>query len=101
MYDDLFSFWQSTQTEFFKVSTTQAQDYAYVSSLNKNMVEIDFKLDRTAVRYVRIVETVFGIMEKIGGFKETVFSVIGLMVVFFQERLFKGAFLKQLYQRKS
>ena len=48
-----------------------------------------------------MAETVFGIMEKIGGFKETVFSVIGLLVVFVQERLFKGAFLKQLYQRKT
>ncbi|CDW83701.1 UNKNOWN [Stylonychia lemnae] len=68
---------------------------------SQNLASIQIILDNKSVKYVRLVESIFDVLESIGGFKESVFSIIFLIVAFFQERLFKGSFIKQLYQEKS
>lgn len=57
-------------------------------------------MHKRSIKYVRIVESLFDVVESVGGFKESIHSIIFILIVFFQERLFKGAFLKQLYLNK-
>lgn len=47
---------------------------------------------------MRLVDSVFSGMEAIGGFYESLVHLGILLVFFFQERLFKSAFMRQIYQ---
>lgn len=51
--------------------------------------------------YGRVADTIFTGMEAIGGFFESLMHIGILFVFFFQERLFKSSFLRQLYLVKS
>jgi hypothetical protein len=55
-------------------------------------------LDIKAVTYGRVADTIFSALEAIGGFYESLMHIGILFVFFFQERLFKSSFLRQLYQ---
>lgn len=48
--------------------------------------------------YMRLADNIFSGLESIGGFFESLMHIGAILVAFFQERLFKGSFLKQLYQ---
>ena len=61
------------------------------------MASVVLKLDRVKYKYVRRVEHIFDVVEKIGGFKESLYAIIIFLVFFFQERLFKSAFFKEIY----
>jgi hypothetical protein len=50
------------------------------------------------VTYGRVADTIFSALEAIGGFYESLMHIGILFVFFFQERLFKSSFLRQLYQ---
>lgn len=68
-----------------------------VSSNSSVVASINLMMSRRSIKFVRYVESIFQVLESIGGFKESLHSIILFMIIFFQERLFKGAFLKQLY----
>jgi len=40
-------------------------------------------MERKTIKFVRIVETIFDVLESIGGFKESLFSIIFLLIIFF------------------
>lgn len=48
--------------------------------------------------YMRNADTLFSGMEAIGGFFESLMHIGLLVVFFFQERLFKSSFMRQIYQ---
>lgn len=47
---------------------------------------------------MRLADTLFSGMEVIGGFVESLMHIGILIVFFFQERLFKSTFMRQIYQ---
>ena len=51
-------------------------------------------MDRKNVLYYRYIENIFELLEKIGGFKESVFKIIFFLAFFWQQRMFKGSFFK-------
>jgi hypothetical protein len=51
--------------------------------------------------YVRVADTIFSGLEAVGGFYESLSHLGILFVFFFQERLFKSSFLRQLYMVNS
>jgi hypothetical protein len=55
-------------------------------------------LDSKEITYGRVVDTIFSGLETVGGFYESISHIGLLLVFFFQERLFKSSFLRQLYQ---
>jgi len=55
-------------------------------------------LDQKYVIYGRVADNIFGGLEAIGGFYESILHIGFLLVFFFQERLFKSSFLRALYQ---
>jgi hypothetical protein len=58
---------------------------------------VTIRKDRQSVVYGRVADSVFSGMESIGGFLESLMHIGALLVFFFQERLFKSSFLRQLY----
>ena len=68
------------------------------SSEAKVMGRVRVMLDMKTVTYGRVVDTIFSALEVIGGFYESLMHIGVLFVFFFQERLFKSSFLRQLYQ---
>ncbi|CDW73325.1 UNKNOWN [Stylonychia lemnae] len=97
-YDNFFSFWEYYTDYFFKIDEIKHEESVLNSSTDvQTMAQINIKLDRKTLKYVRQVESIFDVLESIGGFKESIFSIIFIMLIFFQERMFKGSFIKQLY----
>ena len=47
---------------------------------------------------MRVADTIFSGLESIGGFFESISHIGFMCVFFFQQRLFKSSFLRQLYQ---
>jgi hypothetical protein len=55
-------------------------------------------LDKRSIYHGRIADNIVKGLESIGGFFESLMHIGLLLVFFFQERLFKSAFIRQLYQ---
>jgi hypothetical protein len=53
------------------------------------------------VIYVRYTQSIFDGLEAVGGFIESLMHIGTISVFFFQVRLFKSSFLRQLYQVKA
>jgi hypothetical protein len=66
--------------------------------VERSLLSVKVVLDSKSVGYGRVSESVLKALEEIGGFSESMMHIGVLMVLFFQRRLFKGAFIKQLYQ---
>jgi len=62
------------------------------------MTSINVRLDTKSVRFERVSDTILTGLQSIGGFYESVMHIGVLLTFFFQERLFKSALLKQIYQ---
>ncbi|CDW88989.1 UNKNOWN [Stylonychia lemnae] len=100
-WDNVFTFWDYSYLFFFQLDGIFNKNYPSSIVLDQNNVAaISIHLERKSIKYVRLVENVFDVLESIGGFKESIHSIILIMIIFFQERLFKGSFIKQLYQEK-
>jgi hypothetical protein len=82
------------------------QDYYQVEPIQTSLVRrsgnewasIDVKLGDKIVIYGRVADTIFSGLESIGGFFHSVTNIGFVLVFFFQERLFKSSFIRQLYQ---
>ena len=51
-------------------------------------------MDRKKVLFDREIENVFELLEKIGGFKESILGIIFFFAFFWQQRIFKGSFFR-------
>lgn len=65
---------------------------------NHTLATIRIRLDKRQALYYRQVDSVFSLLENIGGFKESVYAIMFIFACFWQTRLFKGSFYKKLYQ---
>lgn len=61
------------------------------------MAAVKMRLDQKYVVYGRLADTIFSGLETIGGFYESLIHIGMVVVFFFQERLFKSSFLRQIY----
>ncbi|CDW72606.1 UNKNOWN [Stylonychia lemnae] len=101
-YDNFFTFWDYVKYYYYQVGETTKTDYLMPINLGQKVfASIQVVLDKRTMKYVRQVENLFDVLESIGGFKESIFSIILILIIFFQERLFKASFIKQLYQEKG
>lgn len=58
---------------------------------------IRLNLDKRSVKYGRLADNLISGLESIGGFIESMMHIGFLLVIFFQERLFKSSFMRHLY----
>lgn len=93
--DHYFMYWYKEHLEFVKVSAVQTGDK--ISRDNEVRAEVQIRLDQKYTIYGRIADNVIKGLESIGGFFESLMHIGMLLVFFFQERLFKSSFIKQLY----
>lgn len=68
------------------------------ASDNEPYATLIVRLDNKSIVYGRLADTLFNALESIGGFYESIRHIGLLAVFFFQERLFKSSFIRQLYQ---
>ena len=61
------------------------------------MARIQIKLDRKLIKYGIIVENFVHLIEMIGGFYHSIHTICFFLVIFFQERMLKSSFFKQIY----
>ncbi|TNV84028.1 hypothetical protein FGO68_gene14121 [Halteria grandinella] len=92
MYDGYLQYWLKHQLRFARVDKIQKQ------ATSENLGEVRIRGSTTKVIYMRVADNIFSGLESIGGFFESLMHIGAILVAFFQERLFKGSFLKQLYQ---
>ncbi len=99
LLDDIFMMWVKTGLYFAKVGGVKVSETRHnPSTIPKVMGRVRVMLDMKAVTYGRVADTIFSALEAIGGFYESLMHIGILFVFFFQERLFKSSFLRQLYQ---
>jgi hypothetical protein len=65
------------------------------------MASVKVRLDPKTVIYGRVADTMLSGLEAIGGFNESLMHIGILFVFFFQERLFKSSFMRQVYMLQS
>lgn len=99
LIDHVFFYWQKHHYTFAQVSKVSKDDWK--SPDPKVMARIIVRLDQKSLIYGRVAETIINGLEAIGGFNESLMHIGILLVFFFQERLFKTSFLRQLYIVKS
>jgi hypothetical protein len=99
LLDDIFMMWLKTGLYFAKVAGVKVSETRHnLSSVPKVMGRVRVMLDMKTVTYGRVADTIFSALEAIGGFYESLMHIGILFVFFFQERLFKSSFFRQLYQ---
>ncbi len=96
LYNDLFKFWESAKGIYFQVTDIR-QTSDKLSTKTNALATVNLKLDKYQTTYFRKAQTVFVLLEEIGGFQESMHIIGFFFVVFFQKKLFEGAFLRQLY----
>lgn len=98
--DDYFAYWQLKEYQYVEVSgrhvSPKYQDLSKQGSVVRASLSIT--LDKRSLLHGRIADSIVSGLESIGGFFESLMHIGLLLVFFFQERLFKSAFLRQLYQ---
>ncbi|TNV84542.1 hypothetical protein FGO68_gene6627 [Halteria grandinella] len=92
LLDSYFTYWIMDKMKFALV------DSIWKGYKSDSIFEISLKLSNKKSVYLRVADTIFSGLESIGGFFESLMHIGTLLVCFFQERLFIGSFLKQLYQ---
>jgi hypothetical protein len=100
LLDDIFAYWRLTAEKFFHIQNVKFSSqnlFRGASGRKPILAQVIVKLDQKLVIYGRLADTVFTGLESIGGFYESVSHIGLLLVFFFQERLFKSSFLRQLY----
>ncbi|TNV74197.1 hypothetical protein FGO68_gene741 [Halteria grandinella] len=95
-YDQYFEYWKQDSTTFARA--THVSRNQMPSQGSKIRAQVRLKLDQKMVIYGRVADTIFSGLEQIGGFMESLMHIGFLLVFFFQERLFKSSFIRQLYQ---
>ncbi|TNV84725.1 hypothetical protein FGO68_gene11045 [Halteria grandinella] len=95
--DNIFAYWEQQKFSFFKVSSAPNSSRKKSTS-DIQIVQVKIRMDQKRVIYGRVADTLFNGLEEIGGFYESIRHIGFLLVFFFQERLFKSSFLRQLYQ---
>lgn len=78
---------------FFQVGSVH-QDRTPLNTVRRDLASVEVRLDKKSVLYGRVADNVFTALESIGGFMESLMHIGTLVVIFFQERLFKSSFLK-------
>ncbi|TNV84898.1 hypothetical protein FGO68_gene5339 [Halteria grandinella] len=94
--DHYFMYWQKISQYFIQVDKVHLTSFKLNS--NKALASAKIRLDNTQVIYGRVADNLFSALESIGGFHESLMHIGFMAVIFFQERLFKSSFLRQLYQ---
>ncbi|TNV83661.1 hypothetical protein FGO68_gene8648 [Halteria grandinella] len=92
LLDSYFEYWLKKEYTFAQIDSTR------LLSTNKHRGQVKIRGSNIRVIYMRVADNIFSGLESIGGFFESLMHIGAIIVVFFQERLFKGSFLKQLYQ---
>ncbi|TNV84426.1 hypothetical protein FGO68_gene15845 [Halteria grandinella] len=96
LYDHYFEYWIQDKLQSAIVSNVERRAINF--SQQKVVAQVRIRMDQREVTYGRVADTIFSALEQIGGFMESLMHLGLLLVFFFQERLFKSAFIRQLYQ---
>ncbi|TNV83771.1 hypothetical protein FGO68_gene3547 [Halteria grandinella] len=97
LIDHYFKYWEKLIEYFFTIETVKMKSYNF-NVKTKVMASVKMRLDSKYIVYGRLADTIFSGLETIGGFYESLIHIGMVVVFFFQERLFKSSFLRQLYQ---
>lgn len=97
LIDNYFAYWIESDKEFMQVGSVTSHQIIKSNNASSSIAEVIVRIDQRSVKYQRTTDTVVSGLEAIGGFQESIMHIGFMMVFFFQERLFKGSFLKQLY----
>ncbi|CDW79323.1 UNKNOWN [Stylonychia lemnae] len=100
IYGNIVIFWDKNSEKFVKIENIKIQD-DNIDTTSRIMASIQIQLDRRNIQYGIVVDNLIVTLEKIGGFKGVIFSLGLICVRYFQERLFKSSFFKQIYQVKD
>lgn len=101
LLDHIFKYWEKTSYKFVEVNDVKRNQYKHIPSKDKVLGTVKLRLSSKSVVYGRVADSIFSGLEATGGFYESMHHLGVLLVFFFQERLFKSSFMKQLYQVPS
>jgi hypothetical protein len=87
--------WEFTKRHTYTIATVKHESR---KALTRALATVKIRLDQKSVIFGRVSESLLKALEEIGGFLESMMIIGTIMVLFFQKRLFKGAFIKELYQ---
>lgn len=91
IYDYYVQYWQE---KTFSLATIPKVQQSMINSNSNLKAHVRVRLDHKYATFGRVADTVFSALESIGGFMESLMHIGFLLVFFFQERLFKGAFIR-------
>eukprot|EP00347_Sterkiella_histriomuscorum_P001486 403371850 len=100
VYGNIIIFWEYITEKFVRVENIKISEDT-INQSTKALATIKIQLDRRNVQFGIIIDNLIVTLEKVGGFKGAMFSLGFLFVAYFQERLFKSSFFKQIYQVKE
>ncbi|TNV85024.1 hypothetical protein FGO68_gene16794 [Halteria grandinella] len=98
LFDHVFFYFQQIQENAYMVDEFPRYERAVISQAKGIVAQLNLRLDQKYAIYGRVADNLISGLESIGGFYESMMHIGFLLVFFFQERLFKSSFLKQLYQ---
>lgn len=68
-----------------------------MSPVTKALATVTIRRSQKEAAYVRLTDSIFNGLEAVGGFMESLMHIGIMAVFFFQVRLFRSSFLRQLY----
>jgi hypothetical protein len=101
LFDEFFKIWSKVETHFVQVEKAKHTWYRHRPGAKRVMASVKVRLDPKTVIYGRVADTMLSGLEAIGGFNESLMHIGILFVFFFQERLFKSSFMRQVYMLQS
>lgn len=97
LLDHYFEYWMKAISHFYTIENVQSRSVP-LNPASKVLSSVKVRLDQKEIIYGRVADTIFSGLESCGGFFESLIHIGMVIVFFFQERLFKRSFLRQLYQ---
>ena len=85
-------YWLKKSEKFFTIENYRISESPVPS--NGRVGSVKIKLDQRSVIYGRVSDNIFGGLEAVGGFYESLIHIGMILVFFFQERLFKSSFIR-------
>lgn len=93
LYDNYLEIWSQKSQDFFTIDTVRTSSQNMDPTTNV-LATVNVRLDTKSVVYGRVSESLLKALEAMGGFLESMMLIGTVLVIFFQKRLFKGAFIK-------
>jgi hypothetical protein len=101
LLDHIFKYWEKVSYKFVEIVDVMNSQYIHTPGKDKVLGTVRLKLSSKSAIYGRVADSIFNGLEATGGFYESIYHLGVMLVFFFQERLFKSSFLRQLYQVPS